>query len=111
MSFVKVTISLPKNLHEYAKELVQKGLFSNFSDLVRSGIRKELNEMEDLSDEFDEKYIYNDKKLIAGVKQSMKDIREGKSITFKTDKEFMDYFSDHENRTVKRNKKKIKKNK
>ena len=28
MSFVKVTISLPKNLHEYAKELVQKGLFS-----------------------------------------------------------------------------------
>ncbi|MBU0471019.1 MAG: hypothetical protein KKF89_00280 [Nanoarchaeota archaeon] len=46
MEFKKVTISLPKNLYNQGINLVNKGLFSNFSDLVRSGIRIEFKEIE-----------------------------------------------------------------
>ena len=41
MEFKKVTISLPKSLYKEGMGLVNQGLFSNFSDLVRSGIRDE----------------------------------------------------------------------
>ena len=46
MEFKKVTISLPKVLYEEGVELINKGFFSNFSDLVRSGIRSEFKELQ-----------------------------------------------------------------
>jgi len=78
MEFKKVTISIPKNMYNESINLVKKGLFSNFSDVVRSGIREELKELRQIKEDFDEQYIYNDKELIKGVKQSMKEIKEGK---------------------------------
>ena len=44
MEFKKVNITLPEQLFERSKDLVEKGLYSNFSDLVRSSLRKELKE-------------------------------------------------------------------
>lgn len=84
MEFKKVTISLPKNLYEEGKGLINKGLFSNFSDLVRSGIRSEFKELQLVIREFDERVIYSDKELIAGVKQSMEEARSGKGKIVKT---------------------------
>ncbi len=48
MEFRKVNITLPAQLFEKSKQLVEKGLYSNFSDLVRSGLRKELKEDQQL---------------------------------------------------------------
>ena len=48
MEFRKINITLPVQLFEKSKELIEKGLYSNFSDLVRSGIRKEIKEEQDL---------------------------------------------------------------
>ena len=94
MDFKKVTISLPKNLYEEGMDLVKKGLFSNFSDLVRSGIRGEFKEMQPVVHDFDQRFIYSDKELIAGVQQSMKEARAGKGKVLKTDKEMDRYFEE-----------------
>lgn len=94
MEFKKVTISLPKNLYEEGMGLVNKGLFSNFSDLVRSGIRDEFKELQSVVHDFDERFVYSDKKLIAGVKQSMKEARVGKGKILKSDKEMDKYFEE-----------------
>ena len=91
MEFKKVTISLPKVLYEEGVELINKGFFSNFSDLVRSGIRSEFKEIQPVIKDFDEKAIYGDKALLAGVKQSMKEYCAGKGKTVKT-KEADKYF-------------------
>ena len=91
MEFKKVTISLPKNLYEEGLNLINKGLFSNFSDLVRSGIRSEFKEMQPVVRDFDERFIYNNKELIAGVKQSIKEARAGKGKILKSDKEIDEY--------------------
>jgi len=90
MEFKKVTISLPKNLYDEGMGLVSKGLFSNFSDLVRSGIREEFKELQPIVQDFDERFVYNDKELIKGVRQSMRD--SGKSRVLKSDKEMDRYF-------------------
>ena len=92
MEFKKVTISLPKNLYEEGMSMVNKGLFSNFSDLVRSGIREEFKELQSVSQDFDERYIYNDKELIQGVKQSKIKAKTGKGKVLKSDKEMDEYF-------------------
>ena len=92
MDFKKVTISLPKTLYNQGMGLINKGLFSNFSDLVRSGIRSEFKEMEPIIEDFDESLIYNDRELIAGVKQSMKEAKSGKGKILKSDKDMDDYF-------------------
>ena len=92
MEFKKVTISLPKNLYEEGQGLINKGLFSNFSDLVRSGIRSEFKELQPVIKDFDERVIYSDKELIAGVKQSIKESRAGKGRIIKSDKEMDEYF-------------------
>ena len=94
MEFKKITISLPKNLYNESMHLVNSGLFSNFSDLVRTGIREELKELRQLTQDFDEKFIYSDKKLISGVKQSMKEARAGKGKVLKSDKEMDKCFKD-----------------
>ena len=44
MEFRKVNITLPVQLFEKSKQLIDKGLYSGFSDLVRSSLRKELKE-------------------------------------------------------------------
>jgi len=92
MEFKKITISLPTNLYNESMNLVKNGLFSNFSDLVRTGIREELKELRQLTQDFDERFIYNDKKLISGVKQSMKEASAGKGKVLKSDKEMDKYF-------------------
>jgi len=94
MEFKKVTISLPKNLYEEGMGLVNKGLFSNFSDLVRSGIRDEFKGLQPVVKDFDERFVYSDKKLIAGVKQSMKEAKAGKGRILKSDKEMNKYFEE-----------------
>ena len=48
MEFRKINITLPVQLFEKSKQLIDRGLFSNFSDLVRSSIRRELKEDQDL---------------------------------------------------------------
>ncbi len=92
MEFKKITISLPTNLYNESMNLVKNGLFSNFTDLVRTGIREELKELRQLIQDFDERFIYNDKKLISGVKQSMKEASAGKGKILKSDKEMDKYF-------------------
>jgi len=94
MEFKKVTISLPKNLYQESMNLIKSGLFSNFSDLVRSGIREEFKELQPIIKEFDERIIYSDKELITGVKQSIKEARTGKGKILKSDKEIDKYFED-----------------
>ena len=42
--------------------------------------------------EFDERAIYSDKELIAGVKQSMKEAKSGKGRVLKSDKDMDEYF-------------------
>jgi Arc/MetJ-type ribon-helix-helix transcriptional regulator len=90
--FKKVTISLPTKLYDEGMNLVSKGLFSNFSDLVRSGIRNEFKELQPVVSDLDEKLIYNDKKLIAEVLESHEDIKKGKGKTFKNTTEMKKYF-------------------
>lgn len=92
MEFKKVTISLPKNLYEEGMMLINKGLFSNFSDLVRSGIRSEFKELQPVVRDFDERFIYNDKELIAGVTQSMGEAKAGKGRVLTSKKELDEYF-------------------
>lgn len=92
MEFKKVTISLPKSLYNQGRNLIDKGFFSNFSDLVRSGIRNEFKEIQPLIKDFDELAIYSDKKLLAGVKQSVKEAKAGKGKVLKSEKEMDDYF-------------------
>lgn len=91
MEFKKVTISLPKNLYNQGMNLINKGLFSNFSDLVRSGIRTEFKEIEPVLRDFDESLIYSDKELISGVQQSMKEAKAGQGKILKSDKEMDKY--------------------
>ncbi len=92
MEFKKVTISIPKNLYQEGIRLVNKGLFSNFSDLVRSGIREEFKELQQVIKDFDERAIYSDEELVAGVKQSIKEAKAGKGRVLKSDKEMDKYF-------------------
>ena len=94
MEFKKITISLPTNMYNESMNLVKNGLFSNFTDLVRTGIREELKELRQLTRDFDERFIYSDKKLISGVKQSMKEASAGKGKVLKSGKEMDKYFKD-----------------
>ena len=94
MEFKKVTISLPKNLYKEGMTMIQNGLFSNFSDLVRSGIRGEFKELQPVMREFDERAIYEDKELVASVKQSMIEAKSGKGKVLKSDKDMDKYFED-----------------
>ena len=54
MEFKKVNITLPVQLFEKSKQLVEKGLYSNFSDLIRSSLRKELKDEHQLLSKEDE---------------------------------------------------------
>jgi len=91
MEFKKVTISVPKILYEEGMALIHKGFFSNFSDLVRSGIRSEFKGLQPVVKDFDEKIIYGDKELILGVQQSMREARAGKGKLIKSEQELDKY--------------------
>ena len=54
MEFKKVNITLPAQLFEKSKQLINKGLYSSFSDLVRSSLRKEIKEEREPLKESDE---------------------------------------------------------
>lgn len=92
MGFKKVTISLPKKLYDEGMKMVNKGFFSNFSDLVRSGIREEFKEMQRISIDYDERKIYSDDKLISGVTESVLESKSGKGRVLKSEKEMDEYF-------------------
>lgn len=94
MKFKKVTISLPESLYDEGMHLVNKGLFSNFSDLVRSGIRGEFKDLQSVSRDFDDKYIYTDKALVRGVAQSVSESKSGKGKVLKSIKDTDKYFKD-----------------
>jgi Arc/MetJ-type ribon-helix-helix transcriptional regulator len=94
MEFKKITISLPKNLYSEGMTLINSGLFSNFSDLVRSGIREEFKELQPLINDLNENFIYSDKKLIKGVKQSMREDKNEEGKILESDKEMDKYFEE-----------------
>ena len=54
MEFKKVNITLPAQLLEKSRQLIDRGLYSNFSDLVRSSLRREIKEEQDLLKQSDE---------------------------------------------------------
>ena len=97
MQFRKVTISLPKNLYNEGMDLVNKGFFANFSDLVRSGIREEFKELKPILNNFDERIIYGDKRLIKGVLKSSEQVKKGKGILITSEKELDKHFKKIEN--------------
>ena len=92
MEFRKVTISLPDGMYNEGQMLIKKGLFSNFSDLVRSGVRTELKELQQVAKDFDETSLYKDKELLKGLAESVIEARAGKGKIFKSDKEMDAYF-------------------
>jgi len=47
-SYQKVTLTIPTQLYKQAQSLVKKGVFSNISDVIRSGIRSQILEMRDV---------------------------------------------------------------
>ena len=91
MQFRKVTISVPRTMYEEGMTLVNRGFFSNFSDLVRSGIREEFKELQPVVHDFDERVIYSDKELIKGVKRSVKQAKAGKGKVLKSEKDMDEY--------------------
>ena len=54
MEFKKVNITLPAPLLEKSRQLIDRGLYSNFSDLVRSSLRREIKEDKELLTENNE---------------------------------------------------------
>jgi len=52
MDTLKINISVPVNMYKQAKILVEKGLYGSFSEMVRSGIRHEMDEQRDINPEF-----------------------------------------------------------
>jgi len=92
MEFKKITISLPENLYKEGMDLVNRGLFSNFSDLIRSGIREEFKELRNIVRDMDDRLIYNDERLVASVKESMAEAKSGKGKIIKSDKAMNKYF-------------------
>jgi len=83
---------MPKNLYDEGMLMVNKGFFSNFSDLVRSGIREEFKELRSVLQDFEERKIYKDKELLKGVKKSNIQAKAGKGKVLKSDKEMDEYF-------------------
>jgi Arc/MetJ-type ribon-helix-helix transcriptional regulator len=53
MQYKKITISLPDPMYKEAQRLVEKGCYSNISDLIRSGIRREFKVMQSIAKEME----------------------------------------------------------
>lgn len=52
MDTLKVNISLPVGMYRQAKALVEHGVYHSFSEMVRSGLRNELDEQREINPEF-----------------------------------------------------------
>lgn len=52
MDTLKVNISLPVEMYRQARALVEHGLYNSFSEMVRSGLRNELDEQREINPEF-----------------------------------------------------------
>lgn len=61
----RVNVNIPEALFNKSKELVKKGFFSNFSELVRDGIREKINEYENITG-----LSQDEKKLFALLKKA-----------------------------------------
>lgn len=66
---VKVNLMMPELLYAESQALVKKGLFSNYSELVRQAVRDEVSRHRELE------MTENDKKLFKLLKQMKKDGR------------------------------------
>ncbi len=64
MMSTRVNINVPMALFKQANMLVQKGYFSNFSEIVREGLREELRKYEEKFSSFSE----DERKLFALLK-------------------------------------------
>lgn len=74
-----MTITIPVTLYKECLRLVENGLFSNFSELVRSGLREEYKEMESMLMDVEE---------LMAIEQSQK---EKVSRKFKSKKQMNDF--------------------
>lgn len=70
----RINVTLPKPLADEARLLIKKGIFSNFSELVRTGIRMEIRMKADVVQR--RKILYE---LAQTVKRPVKNILKGKS--------------------------------
>jgi Arc/MetJ-type ribon-helix-helix transcriptional regulator len=52
MDTLKVNISFPVGMYKEAKFLIDRGLYGSFSEMVRSGIRNEIDTQRELNPEF-----------------------------------------------------------
>ena len=52
MDTLKINISLPVKMYEDAKVLIEKGLYGSFSEVVRSGIRNEMDLQREINPDF-----------------------------------------------------------
>ncbi len=52
MDTLKVNISLPAQMYDQAKALVERGVYASFSEIVRAGIRDELALQEEIDPGF-----------------------------------------------------------
>ncbi len=69
---VKVNLLMPELLYKESQALVKKGIYSNFSELVRQAVRYEVRKSREI--EFNE----NDLRLLAVIKRAH---RDGKLLT------------------------------
>lgn len=65
MDSVRVNVLLPEKLLKEAKALVERGYFSNFSEIVREGLRREILSYKIGLGEMTEK----DKQLLAWIRK------------------------------------------
>ena len=52
MDTLKINVSLPVKMYDDAKVLVEKGLYSSFSEIVRAGLRSEMDFQREINPEF-----------------------------------------------------------
>ncbi|MFH1834784.1 MAG: ribbon-helix-helix domain-containing protein [Methanobacteriota archaeon] len=78
MSLTRINVLVPQKLLNESRKLVGKGYFSNFSELVRDGIRKEIRDYNSGLTGLTEK----DRELLAWAKQAKRsgDIFSGEDM-------------------------------
>jgi Arc/MetJ-type ribon-helix-helix transcriptional regulator len=52
MGTLKINVSLPKEMYKQARVLVDRGEYGSFSEMVRSGIRSEIDLQRQINPEF-----------------------------------------------------------
>ena len=62
----RINVIIPEALFRRSQQLVDKGFFSNFSEIVREGLRNEVKEYEDKLPELSEE----ERKLFALLKEA-----------------------------------------